>query len=925
MDGHEARDATVARALDITTRLLQETHPARTALPELDSAFGRDLDLDSLARVELISRLGSALACSFPERAIAEADTLRELLRFAGAPLPQAPAAPEALGGTRDTGTPVAAQSLVDVLAWRATRDAARLHVLWLAEDGEARRMTYGALWQGAAQAAAALLALGVRPQQTVALMLPTGFDYLVGYFGVLLAGAVPVPIYPPARLAQIGEHVRRHAKILANAQASLLITVPQARAVALQLCAAAPSIVRVLAPEDLAGSATSAHHPAGEALAMLQYTSGSTGDPKGVALSHANLLANLRAMGQACRVDANDVFVSWLPLYHDMGLIGAWLGALYHGFPLVLMSPLSFLAQPLRWLEAISQHRGTLSAAPNFAYELCVRKVPDAALAQLDLSHWRLAFNGAEPVSPTTLAAFATRFAPAGFRREALTPVYGLAECSVGLAFPPPGRGPRIDRVRADLLARDETAVPAAPGEPALEIPACGRPLPGHEVRVIDRAGDELPERHAGRLQFRGPSATAAYYRNPDASAHLIRDGWLETGDMAYLADGEIHLTGRIKDMIIRAGRNLYPYDLEEAVGALPGIRRGCVAVFACPSGTQGSERLIVLAETRETAHAARAALQSQIAAATMAVLGEPADEIVLAPPHAVLKTSSGKIRRAATRDRYLAGDLQQRNRPAWWLGGMLMLSSFTAQARLGLRQIRRKLWSLWALLAFALLATPVCLIVALLHAPRPARTLVHHAARTWLRICRIPLSSSWHDPPPAGAHVLVCNHASYLDGLILSAVLAPHYCFVAKSELAAQGIAGRLLRGLGALFVDRSDARRGSEDVGALVSALQQGRSLVIFPEGTFTRAAGLRSFRAGAFLAAAQANVPLLVAGLQGSRALLRDGTWLPRRAPLHFAQGALLKPDGSDWAAAMRLEAAAREAMLTLCGEPDLLPK
>ncbi|WP_374512543.1 AMP-binding protein, partial [Niveibacterium sp.] len=677
-----------------------------------------------------------------------------------------------------------------------------------------------------------------------------------------------------------------------------------------------------VLAPEDLVGTARHVMHPAADALALLQYTSGSTGDPKGVALSHANLLANLRAMGQACRVTPQDVFVSWLPLYHDMGLIGAWLGALYHGFPLVLMSPLAFLANPARWLQAISQYRGTLSAGPNFAYELCVRKVPDAVLASLDLSCWRFAFNGAEPVSPATLEAFAARFAPAGLRREALAPVYGLAECSVGLAFPPPGRGPRIDRVRAVPFTQARRAEPAASGDAAVQIVACGRPLPGHEVRVVDLAGDELPERRIGRLEFRGPSATAGYFRNPVATARLVRDGWLDTGDMAYLADGEIHLTGRIKDMIIRGGRNLYPYDLEQGVGALPGVRRGCVAVFACAPAEGGGERLVVLAETRERDATARAALQRRIADCTQAVLGEAADDIVLAPPHAVLKTSSGKLRRAATRDRYLAGELRQRDWPVWVQGVRLLAQGLMARARLLLRLGGRRLWSCWALCTFALLAAPTALLLASCPVHAWSRAWVHRAARGWLRLCGLSIEMPAVLAAPAGPHLLVCNHASYLDGLLLSAILPPHYRFVAKAELAQQRVAGRLMHGLGALFVERHDALRGAQDVAQLVDALRGGARLVLFPEGTFTRAAGLRRFHSGAFLAAAHAGVPVVCTGLRGSRALLRDDTWLPHREPLSFEQGTTLMADGGDWQSAMRLMASVRAELRRLCGEPDL---
>lgn len=325
-----------------------------------------------------------------------------------------------------------------------------------------------------------------LQPRQAVALMLPTGRDYLAAFFGVMMADAIPVPIYPPARMAQIEDHLRRHARILSNAGAALIITFDQAKPVAVMLQAAVPELRAIVTPQELRtpAAAIRTRAQAGD-IAFLQYTSGSTGDPKGVMLTHANLLANVRALGQAARAVQSDVFVSWLPLYHDMGLIGAWFGSLYHGMPLVLMSPLSFLARPALWLQAITHYGGTISTAPNFAYELCIRHVSDAVMAELDLSAWRLALNGAEPVSPATLERFAERFGHCGFKRQALTPVYGLAESSVGLAFPPLERGPRIDLVQRQALDRKRKAVPATCQAYARAVSPCSpAPIPRQGAR---------------------------------------------------------------------------------------------------------------------------------------------------------------------------------------------------------------------------------------------------------------------------------------------------------------------------------------------------------------------------------------------------------------------------------------------------------
>ena len=309
----------------------------------------------------------------------------------------------------------------------------------------------------------------------------------------------------------------------------------------------------------------------------------------------------------------SSDVFVSWLPLYHDMGLIGAWLGCLYFGAPLYVMSPLSFLARPESWLWAIHRYRATLSAAPNFAFELCLDKIDDADLQGLDLSSLRMVANGAEPVSVHTLRRFIDRFGRYGFREEAMAPVYGLAENAVGLAFPPLGRGPVIDRVDREALSRDGVAKPARPDDPKpLEFVACGRPLPGHEIRIVDEAGREVGERREGRLEFRGPSATSGYFRNEAKTKALFHEGWLDSGDRAYMANGDVFITGRIKDIIIRGGRHIYPQEVEEAVAEIPGVRKGGVAVFGVTDPRLGTEQLIVVAETRETDRKAREALRA-------------------------------------------------------------------------------------------------------------------------------------------------------------------------------------------------------------------------------------------------------------------------------------------------------------------------
>jgi 1-acyl-sn-glycerol-3-phosphate acyltransferase len=822
--------------------------------------------------------------------------------------------------------TPCRASTLVEALDWHVQAHPERPHLILSPDAKTETVVTYSELYQGAAQVACGLQARDIGPGTAVAIMLPTGRPFFEAFFGTLLAGAVPVPIYPPFRVGQLEEHVRRQAGILANAMASILITFREVRSAASLLRALVDCIGTVETVEDIVsrspvrldGFARDTND-----TALLQYTSGSTGKPKGVVLSHANLLANIRAMGERLEVTSKDIFVSWLPLYHDMGLIGAWLGSLYHAVPAVVLSPLDFLARPERWLWAIHSHRGTLSASPNFGYELCLRRIAAGDIEGLDLSSLRFAANGAEPVSAVTVRRFSERFAPYGLRPEAMAPVYGLAESSVGLTFPPPARPPVIDRVERESLAARGEAVPSSgSGRSVMDVVACGRPLPGHEVRIVDATGRELGERREGRLQFRGASTTSGYFRDEKSTRSLFDGDWLESGDLAYVAGGDVFLTGRSKDLIIRAGRNVYAHELEEEIGEIPGVRKGCVVVFGSLDEESQTERLIVLAETRESASKARLALEERIYEVASGLLDSPPDAVILVPPHTVLKTSSGKIRRAACRELYAKGELgQRRPGPAWQL-----VRVYWASAIPRLRRARRatsaalyaSYW--WSLLVS--IAAVTWLLVASLPGERLRWAVVRAAARAMLWLSSTPLSTRGLERLPKGAAALAVNHASYVDGLVVIAALRRPATFVAKKELESQLVAGIFLRRIGAVFVERVDVREGAEDTGRIEEALREGRLVVVFPEGTFFRQPGLLPFKLGAFVAAAKTNSPVVPAALVGVRSLLRGGQWFPRHSAVAFSVGEPIQPRGSDWTAGVDLRDAIRARVLSLCGEPDL---
>ena len=910
-------------------RFVAETLPAlQSQRIGLETRFEADLGLDSLARVELLRRIEAALETTLPDEALL-AETVGDLLRlapgtrFAGRGPPVAAELPAVEGGE-----PAQAVTLIEGLQWHRQAHAGRIHLLLYADAEEPEPITYDELWDNALAVAGGLSAWGLVAGETVAIMLPTGLDYFASFFGILLAGGVPVPIYPPTRPSQLEEHLRRHARILDNAGTACLITVGAAKGVAQLLKAQVPALRQILTAADLRDAEATPILPECRAddLAFLQYTSGSTGDPKGVTLTHRHLLANIRAMGQAAEVRPDDVFVSWLPLYHDMGLIGAWLGSLYYGLPLVVMSPLSFLARPSRWLWAIHRHRGTLSAAPNFAYELCLSKVDEAEIEGLDLSSWRRAFNGAEPVSPITLQRFGDRFAAYGLRRDALAPVYGLAEAAVGLAFPPLGRGPLIDRIRREPFLREGKAEPASEGAPdTLSFVACGRPLPGYAVRVVDEGGRELLERSEGRLHFAGPSATRGYYRNPEATQRLFQDGWLDTGDRAYLAEGDIYVTGRVKDLVIRGGRNFYPYDLEQAVGTLAGVRKGCVAVFGTRDAVSGSERLVVVAETREQEADRLEGLRRQVRERALEVLGLPPDDVVLVPPHAVLKTSSGKLRRNAVRELYEQGTLGRGAKAVWRQLMTLLIAGLGARLRHLRRSAGEYLFVGYAWSVFSLLALVTWLGVVVLPRARWRWGLVRGAVRAARVATGTPLRVEGHEqiPAPDRPFILVANHASYLDALALIEAVPGALSYVAKRELAGPFYTRWFLERLDTLFVERFDVKRSADDAERLTRAVTTGRSLAFFPEGTFRSAPGLLPFRMGAFLTAVEAGIPVLPVALMGTRQILGGEGLRLRPGAIRVVVTEPLLPDGNDWSAAIRLRDAAREQILRHCGEPDLM--
>jgi acyl-CoA synthetase (AMP-forming)/AMP-acid ligase II len=535
--------------------------------------------------------------------------------------------------------------------------------------------------WPEIARRAAAvggrLAAAGVEPGERVALIYPTGAPFFEAFFGILCAGAVPAPLYPPVRLARLTEYQERTAAMLEAAGAVMVLVDRRVGPLAgAAIERARPRLGgRTLA--ELPEAPPLARAGAADDLALVQFSSGTTVDPKPVALTQAAVLAQTRAL-TALWPDTATVKhsgVSWLPLYHDMGLIGCVFPALERPGVLTVVPPERFVARPALWLRAIARHRATISVAPNFAYALAAERVDDAELEGCDLSSWTSALCGAETVSAATLAAFAARFARFGFRAEALTPVYGLSEAALAVTFAPLGRGFVSLRVAREPLAAEGRARPDPAGA---EIVSVGRPLVGFAVEVRGPGGAALGEDRVGRIFVAGPSLMREYLGRPAESAQALAGGWLDTGDLGFWHEGELFLTGREKDVLILRGRNHAPSEVEAAVEALPGARRGCaVAVSHRPEGGATDRLLLFVEHRRGLDGEALSALARRCREAALVATGLAADEVVVLAPGTLPRTSSGKLRRGETLALHLAGRLAAPAPAgafglarAWWRG---------------------------------------------------------------------------------------------------------------------------------------------------------------------------------------------------------------------------------------------------------------
>lgn len=512
-----------------------------------------------------------------------------------------------------------------------------------------------------AARTGTALRRQGLKRGDRVALALPDTVEFVTSFLGCMHAGLVPVPMYPPLRIGQLGYYLDHARHILRRAGASMMITAPAIKSVLGSLVDATLRSITTVAALEVDDRGMPPESVGLDDVAFLQFTSGSTARPKGVTLTYGNLAANAQCIRDGLHLGADDVGCAWLPLYHDMGLIGFVLTPLYTGTPIVFLPPLTFLKQPVEWLRRMTKHRATISFAPNFGYGLCTSRVRDRDLSGLDLSSWRLAGCGAEPIQRKTLDAFAERFAPAGFRRRAFLLAYGLAESTLAASFSPVDDEPLYGELDFHSLSKDKVAVDAADGAATVTLANCGPAFEGHEIAILDENGERLPERAVGEIALRGPSVMKGYWQDPDATEAARRGDWMLTGDQGFLANGNLFVCGRNKELIIVAGRNYHPADIEWVASEVPGVRRGRVAAFGVTSvEADGStaERVVVCAESKSR-NGSREQLADAVKARVLDSLGLKISDVVLLGRASLPRTSSGKLQRTKAREWYLSGQL--------------------------------------------------------------------------------------------------------------------------------------------------------------------------------------------------------------------------------------------------------------------------
>jgi len=527
---------------------------------------------------------------------------------------------------------------------------------------------SYADVEHASARFGGAMQAMGLKKGDRIALILPDNSDFVFAFLGAVRAGIIPVPIYPPTGLGKLAGYLENTLHIVEKSGSRVILTSAEIKRLLGTIQVSSSGLDKVVAVEGIRGSreALRPEKIGLDDVCFLQFTSGSTARPKGVTLTHGNLASNVRAIMQLGLgvTDAVDNGVSWLPLYHDMGLIGFVIAPIYHQNSITFLPPLLFLKRPARWLEAVSKYKGSISFGPNFAYALAVKRIKESEMEGLDLSSWRVAGCGAEPIRAENLRAFAQKFSRIGFDERAFVCCYGMAESTLAVSFSQIWTGVRTDVVDGETLWSKGRAEPAEEGAPgASGIVECGRQFEGHEIKTFSPDDAEsarpLPEREVGELRIKGPSVMTGYWNDPEVTKRSFAGSFLRTGDLGYIADGKVYICGRSKEVVIVNGRNYYPQDIEWEASQVEGVRKGNVIAFGTMKGPGDRERVVITFETAVSDEAGKKRLEAEVRKAVQQAVSLTVDDIVPLAPGVLPKTSSGKLQRAKTRELYESGEL--------------------------------------------------------------------------------------------------------------------------------------------------------------------------------------------------------------------------------------------------------------------------
>ncbi|NIX77589.1 AMP-binding protein [Microvirga terricola] len=540
-------------------------------------------------------------------------------------------------------GVPLAGdeKTVVEVLRSRAALAPEKSAFFVIESNTVVSEISNGALLEKATTLARRLAAQGVRSGDFVLLALETSSSLVTAFFACLVGSFVPCVVEAPPAGANGGDWAERIATRARLANAKLVLVREDCRDLLTTAGCPAKAIGELPDPAD-----ADLHEASETDPVFLQFTSGTTSQPKALLVNHRTLLNNVRGLAQARDWAHSDVVVSWLPLYHDMGLVAMTLTGFTTGMPVALMPSNLFTMNPARWLWALHTFGGTVSAAPNFAYQFVASHAPEHRTRGLDLSRWRSALNAAEFIRKQTVELFISRFEPHGFKREAFVPAYGLAECTVAASISRPSEPLRFDMIsRSRLIAAGQAVEVEASDPDALPIACTGPMIPGHDVRVVGSDGNTLPDRVQGQILLHGPSVVGGYYGETKPSN--VHDGWLETGDLGYTDKGRIYVTGRIKDLIIRAGANISPYEIEQVAAEIQGVRSGAVGAIGVPDTDKGTENLIVFFETTQKTSDVIETMRKAIRERLSQKLSIAVDHVFDVAPHTLQKTTSGKLQR--------------------------------------------------------------------------------------------------------------------------------------------------------------------------------------------------------------------------------------------------------------------------------------